>query len=132
LALRPEEPQNAESILIGASVREIRRSRRWAALVTFADESQGHRGGIYAATNWAYLGRTKPEPRWEDAGGRQVSRLATHSRTAAEMLALGYHCVGSFPKHKFAIALEGQLLQNPVPWRVRSLEITVVVRLELT
>jgi hypothetical protein len=63
LALAPTEPQNAESILIGWSVRRIRREGKWVALVTFADESQGHTGTIYRATNWTYVGRTKPEAR---------------------------------------------------------------------
>lgn len=106
LALIPGEPTNAESILIGASVRMIKRTRRWAALVTFADGSQGHTGTIYRATNWRYLGQTKPEPRWEDQHGRQVSRLATKSRTAAQMAALGHRMVGKFSKHKFVILLE--------------------------
>jgi hypothetical protein len=113
LALLPGEPTNAESLLIGASIRLIRRTKRWAALVTFADLSQGHTGTIYRATGWTYLGLTKPEPRWEDAAGRQVSRLATKSRTRAEMEALGFRMVGRFSKHKFAMALEGQL--RPLP-----------------
>ena len=74
---------------------------RWVAAVTFADGSQGHVGTIYKATNWEYVGETKPEPRWEDANGKQVSRLSTKSRTAADMTALGYRMVGKFPKHKF-------------------------------
>lgn len=109
LAVSPAEPQNAASLLIGASVRLIRRARRWAALVTFADESQGHTGTIYRATNWTYLGRTRPEARWVDSAGRQVARLATRSRTRAQMEALGHRMVGRFCKHKFAIALEGSL-----------------------
>ena len=106
LAIAPGEPQNAASILIGESVRRIRRDRKWKALVTFADESQGHSGTIYRATNWVYVGRTKPEPRWEDASGRQVARKATKSRTAAQMDALGYRMVGKFSKHKFILVLE--------------------------
>ena len=106
LALLPGEPQNAESLLIGASLRKIRRSRRWAALVTFADESQGHTGTIYRATNWTYAGRTRPEPRWETADGQQVSRLSTKSRTATQMVALGHRMVGKFAKHKFVMVFE--------------------------
>jgi hypothetical protein len=105
LAVAPGEPQNAASILIGESVRRIRREGKWKALVTFADESQGHTGTIYRATNWTYIGRTAPEPRWEDAAGRQVARKATRSRTKAEMQALGYKMVGRFSKHKFVITL---------------------------
>lgn len=105
LAVHPDEPQNAASLLIGRSIRLIRRARRWAALVTFADDSQGHEGTIYKATNWSYVGRTKPYPRWVSADGRQVAVLATKSRTKAEMLALGYSISGNYAKHKFVYVL---------------------------
>lgn len=101
LAVAPTEPQNAESLFIGAMLRTLQREGRWAAAVTFADESQGHGGTIYKATNWRYLGRTKPEPRWEDANGKQVSRLATKSRTAKDMAEIGHRMVGKFSKHKY-------------------------------
>jgi hypothetical protein len=107
LAVAPGEPQNAASILIGWCVRSLRGAGKWSHLVTFADESQGHTGTIYRATGWTYVGRTKPLARWVDADGRQVSRLATKSRTAAEMIALGYRVQGKFAKHKFTMCLSG-------------------------
>lgn len=106
LAIRPGEPQNAASILIGRCLKFIRREGKWLAAVTFADSSQGHLGGIYRATNWTHRGTTKPEPRWVDALGRQVARKATTSRTAAQMTALGLRMVGRFSKEKFTISLE--------------------------
>lgn len=105
LALAPSEPRNAESLFIAACVRIIRRDRKWVALVTFADESQGHTGTIYRASGWTYVGRTKPEPRWEDVDGRQVSRRATKSRTAEQMRDRGFVMVGKFSKHKFKLVL---------------------------
>lgn len=106
LVIAPGEPVNAASILLGASIRRIRADGRWVALVTFADQSQGHRGGIYKATNWREAGVTKPEARWVDAAGRQVSRKrAGRTRRRAEMEALGYRCAGRFRKHKFVLEL---------------------------
>lgn len=105
LAVAESEPKNAASLLIGASVRAIRREGKWVALVTFADESQGHVGTIYRATNWRYVGRTKHEPRWEDRWGKQVSRLSTRTRTKAVMESMGYRMVGKFAKHKFVMEL---------------------------
>jgi hypothetical protein len=105
LAVAPTEPTNAASLFIGAMLRNLRQARRWVAAVTFADESQGHTGAIYKATNWQYVGRTKPEARWLDAEGRQVSRLATKSRTAADMAKLGHRMSGKFSKHKFVFPL---------------------------
>ena len=102
LACRDEAPTNSESFLIGASVREIKKSGLWDCLVTYADESQGHLGTIYRATGWEYLGLTAPEAQWTDSEGRFVARKAgAHTRTNDEMVALGYRMIGRFAKHKF-------------------------------
>jgi len=105
LAVAPGIPKNAASFLVGRSIRLIRSGRRWTHLVTFADQSQGHTGAIYRATNWRYEGVTKPSPRWVDANGRQVSRKATKTRTGPEMEALGCRVAGRFAKHKFTMVL---------------------------
>lgn len=110
LALAESEPCNAESLFIGAMIRQIKRARRWVALVTFADQSQGHNGVIYKATNWTYVGLTKPEPRWVDRSGAQVSRKATKSRTKKQMEELGYRMDGKYSKHKFVMVLHSRPL----------------------
>jgi hypothetical protein len=103
--------------LLGASIRKIRKDGRFLSLVTYADESQGHEGTIYRASNWEYVGRTKPEPRFVCAEtGRQVSRkCAKVSRTRAEMEALGYRMVGAFSKHKFVMRLGPQARAKAAP-----------------
>lgn len=105
LAVRPSEPQNAESILIGWSIRKIRREKRWKALVTFADTRLGHTGTIYRATNWVDCGLTKPQPCWVDSVGRQVATLSTKTRTKAKMQDLGFIMIGRFAKRKFTMVL---------------------------
>lgn len=48
-----EVPRNAESFLIGRSIRHIRRNLPTiTTLVTFADPEYGHKGTIYKAANW--------------------------------------------------------------------------------
>ena len=107
LVMLPEVPKNACSFLMAASVKAIKRDGRFVSLVTYADESQGHSGGIYRAANWGYVGRTGPYPRWIDpTTGRQVACKATKNRTAAKMLELGYERAGSFHKHKFVMHLK--------------------------
>lgn len=105
LAVHPLVPTNGASFLIGQSIRLIRKDGRFCSLVTYADESQGHTGGIYRATNWQYVGRTGPYPKWVDASGRQTAAKATKNRTVFEMSALGLVRVGSFYKHKFVMHL---------------------------
>jgi hypothetical protein len=83
-------------------MRRRRADRRvWPCLVTYADEWRGHTGAIYKATNWEYVGLTKPE-RVYTIGGRMVARKAgPKTRTHADMIALGAVCQGSHRKHKF-------------------------------
>lgn len=108
LAVAPSVPTNGASFLIGRSIRLLRRDARWSHLVTYADESQGHTGAIYRATNWTCAGRTKPEPRWLTADGAQVARKAGRSRTRAEMEALGHRLDGRHSKIKFTMQLRSK------------------------
>lgn len=102
----PGTPKNALSFLLARSVRLIRGDGRFVSLVTYADESQGHTGGVYRAANWVYVGRTGPYPRWVDPEtGRQVACKATVNRNKARMEELGYEKQGSFHKHKFVLHL---------------------------
>ncbi len=100
MAIHPDVPANACSFLLARSRRLIN-PEAWPCLVTYADEWRGHTGAIYRADNWHYEGRTRPERTYQ-LGGRMVARKAGgHTRTHAEMLALGAVMVGSFAKHKF-------------------------------
>lgn len=82
-------------MLIAASLRQLRRDRRYDTVITYADLSQGHKGTVYKATNAIPCGKTEPKAYWVDPKtGRRVSLKATRSRTVAEMRALGYErCV---------------------------------------
>lgn len=106
LVILPDEPTNAASFLIGRSIRLIRQDPRWECLVTYADDYQGHSGAIYRATNWEYVGKTKPTALWLNADGRMVARKAgPKTRTKAEMEALGYRMAGRYSKHKYRMIL---------------------------
>lgn len=106
LVVSPEVPQNGASFLLGQSLKLIRSDRRFECLVTYADEMQGHTGAIYKATNWEYLGLTKPQEVRKTATGRMVAKKAgPKTRTNSEMLALGNTMIGRFPKHKYRIIL---------------------------
>lgn len=105
MVLIPGSPKNSCSFLLARSIAYIREDKRFVALVTYADESQGHTGGVYRASGWDYVGRTGPYPRWLDELGKQVAPKATKNRTKAEMEALGHVKVGSFYKHKYVLRL---------------------------
>lgn len=104
LVILPSVPQNGASFLMGNSIKLIKEDGRFECLVTYADTWRGHTGSIYKATNWEYLGLTKPQDVWTDQTGRMVSRKAgPKTRTKSEMKELGYELVGKFPKHKYRI-----------------------------
>lgn len=106
LVLVPSVPKNGATFLLMQSVRLIRRDARFKCLVTYADEWQGHTGGIYRAAGWEYLGLTEPEAVWVDSTGRMTARKAgPHTRTKQEMLDLGCRCLGRFSKHKYRLVL---------------------------
>lgn len=106
LVVLPEVPTNACSFLQAQSIKRIRQDGRWRALVTYADEGEGHTGAIYRAANWTYVGVSSSEERWVDpATGLHVARLATTTRTNAQMEALGYRRTGKTVKHKFVMLL---------------------------
>lgn len=105
LVVHPDEPKNVCSMLLGASIRQIRKDGRWKCLVTYADHAEGHTGAIYRASNWEYVGTTGPYPKWVDKSGKQVASKSTKNRRKAEMEALGFTMVGRFRKEKFVIHL---------------------------
>ncbi len=80
LYLLDQIPKNAETWLIGKSVRYIRRNRREVkALVSYADPSAGHCGTIYKAANWTPDGMTgegrKTDRRdYFDSSGKKYGR----------------------------------------------------------
>ena len=114
LVVLPDQPKNAASFLIMASVKLIQAEGRWQKLVTYADTRMGHTGGIYRATNWKYEGLTQAESTWVTPDGRTVARKAGgHTRTKGEMQALGFRCIGKFPKLKFTMDLKPSRKPKP-------------------
>lgn len=50
-------PKNSESRVISIALRAIKKKPgRFRAVLSYADEQEGHTGTIYQATNWRYMG----------------------------------------------------------------------------
>ncbi len=116
-------PKNAESRVIGAALRHLRRKPDWKLLLSYADPEAGHLGIIYQATGWLYLGQSSPTS-YVDLGDGQL----THPRTVYERFgsnAVGHLCRTGIParrqlvssKHRYAY-----LLNPSWRWRFRVLE----------
>ena len=102
LAVADTEPQNATTLLLGASMRRVAKDSRWHTFLTYADTRHGHTGAIYKATNWKFVELRKGDPSFVDAEGRQVARKAGGTtRTTEQMRALGYTKLPPSDKYKF-------------------------------
>lgn len=106
LVIAPGVPKNACTFLLSRSVKMIC-PKRWPCLVTYADQWRGHKGGIYKASNWQYLGLTTPEATYTIAGVMTARKAGNKTRTHAEMLHLGAVNEGRHAKHKFALYRAG-------------------------
>lgn len=67
-------PKNSESRFISWSLRELRKMKPPLILVSFADTGAGHKGTIYAATNWTYTGLSDARPGGDKSVGGKHSR----------------------------------------------------------
>ena len=108
LAIEPSVPKNGASFLLSQSIKLIDKDRKWECLVTYADTWQEHTGAIYKATNWEYIGETKPSPVFQNAEGKMMGRKrGGKNLTKKELTELGYNEIGKFYKHKFRFLLKG-------------------------
>lgn len=75
------------SQLVAAAVKRLKASSpRLRLLVSYADPSYGHHGGIYQAMGWTYVGQTPPDRCFIDpaTGRRYHTRVVTPSGWARQ------------------------------------------------
>jgi hypothetical protein len=132
VALRPGHVAPVSQVL-GVVVRLLKKSNPGLeVLISYADQRQGHHGGVYQAAGWAYLGET----------GREATLLLhgreTHARTVSSRFGtrdvrwLREHVdpqvrrIDCPPKHKYALGLTPGMrarlaaLAQPYPTREQS------------
>lgn len=135
IALR--EHQSPVSRIIAIAVRFLCvRSQRLRLIVSFADPSEGHHGGIYQACGWIYSGMTAPSveyigpdgKRWH---GRMVSPSGfkkVYGRYRPVLQPSQCERVDKPGKHRYLLPLDEPMrnrieaLSKPYPKRVRSAE----------
>lgn len=106
LIIVPGIPKNACSFLLSRSMKLIDNTK-WHCLVTYADTWRGHEGTIYKATNWEYMGLTKPSPVFVNGKGKMMGRKRGGKNiTKAELLESGFTEEGSHSKHKYRFVIK--------------------------
>jgi len=81
LWVEDDTPKNAESFLIGRSIRQAGKD----IVVSFADTQQQHLGIIYQATNWLYTGLSAKRTDWAVEGIEKHGHTWADKYTAKEM-----------------------------------------------
>jgi hypothetical protein len=107
LILSEDSPHNSESRLIGASLREIERTRPdvWAVL-TYAATDAGHIGYVYQATNALYIGAAVPIKFYvDDAGNRRGSHQGGGWVSRSEAKSRGWSINRGGLKHRYVYIL---------------------------
>ncbi len=112
LWLSDKLPQNSESRVIGIALRVIRHVTNVKFVISYADPSQGHIGGIYQATNWLYTGLSEATPLLDLGDGvnrhsRSVSHsLGTHSVRFLTRQGLDVRKIPQQRKHRYVYFLD--------------------------
>lgn len=95
---------------LSASVSEFKKLEPSVdALVSYADPNVGHKGGIYRAASWAFLGQCEESRNYQDIGGRIFARRKFHAgrrnMTKKEIESAGYKEIKLPGKFRFAKGL---------------------------
>lgn len=111
---------NGESRTLSVILRWLKRHTAWKAVVSYADPAAGHRGVIYQATGWLYLGPTGAERYIQLADGRLYhprsvfTRYGTNSPGHLARTGVPAQAVRTPPKHRYLYVLDPAWR-----WRVR-------------
>ena len=126
LWLHDRMPKNTESKVLGIVARLLRKNTKIKFLVSYADPAQGHRGTVYQAAGWTYLGLSSAMPLYSVNGGspehsRSLShRIGTHSVPYMRSRGLHVKVVRQQRKHRYALFLDpswrDRLTVQPQPY----------------
>lgn len=90
-------------------------------IVSYADSSKGHHGGIYQAMNWTYIGDSSVEPEIV-LNGKAVHRRSVHAKYGTYAMAwLHQHVdpnaayVNAVTKHKYVYPLDDAMRAQIAP-----------------
>lgn len=117
------------SRIMSIAIRFLKKSNPGLKLIiSFADRTQGHHGGIYQATNWIYSGQTESAEFFRDPKGK-----LWHPRRASRKVCAGKQLVTDKwtvemqqPKYRYLMPLDEQTrkrvqsLAKPYPKRAVS------------
>lgn len=100
LCLIDDTPKNSESWFIGQCLRQLKSTREFDGILSYADPKMNHEGIIYKASNFSYLGRQRTGSTKTIIDGKRISAA---SAKAKKLNALNQRpkLVYDKPKHIF-------------------------------
>jgi hypothetical protein len=106
VALNGEQGITSKAVAI--SLKLIKKDVPLAKLiVSYADEAQGHKGTIYQATNWVFVGDSIAQSAIDPEDGKVKHTRILHSKYGSIK---GFKTVTDKPKHKYLYALDKTLV----------------------
>jgi hypothetical protein len=118
--------QSKTSEVLGKSIKLIKKDLPLVKLiVSYADQEQGHKGIIYQATNWYYLGEVKSPPIIE---GKHNKSMGGSIGAARKILGREPNVYLPKPKHKYLYPLDKSLiplcksLSKKYPKKIQAIE----------
>lgn len=101
-------PRNTESWFIARGLWLLRQEREHVdAVVSFADETYGHTGIIYQASNAYYYGAARGQTAYLDAEGRlRHKRQCGHNVTLSEAEGRGWTPLRTGRKHRYCLLMD--------------------------
>lgn len=99
-------------------------------VVSYADPSQGHSGGVYQAGNWVYAGKSAPTVCYRDPAGKlwHGRRASPTPNKQKQLVTNKWQKVVQDGKHRYLMPLDDEMrkqiepLRKPCPKRVRSVD----------
>ena len=105
------------SRIMSLAIKRIR--GEWSGMrlcVSFADEEQGHHGGIYQATNWIYSGKTQAADEYLYKGKRWHGRAFRKVHGShLKYLDKGLEIVNGSTKHRYLMPLDAEMRERILP-----------------
>lgn len=120
LCLIDDTPKNAESYFIGKTLKWLTHKTDWEFVISYADPEQGHSGVIYRASNFKYLGNTKPGKTLEvDGKAFHIRTLSMLDRPYGVEINRRYKekdkgviIIETLPKHIYTYDLRGRYISK--------------------
>lgn len=73
-------PRNTNTWFMSRALKDLRKNYAFKVCVSYADPEHGHKGIVYQAANWIYVGKTSPDTVLETPEGKRYHSRALRTK----------------------------------------------------